>query len=46
MRKIKSLGFDGKLCIHSRQIDMLKEVFNVPEVKEHSVDLGSSAFDL
>ncbi|WP_150466388.1 HpcH/HpaI aldolase/citrate lyase family protein [Francisella sp. SYW-9] len=46
VRKIKSLGFDGKLCIHSRQVDMLQEIFNVPEVKGHSIDLGSSDFDL
>ncbi|QIW09751.1 CoA ester lyase [Francisella sp. LA112445] len=46
VRKIKSLGFDGKLCIHSRQADMLKEVFNAPDVKGPSIDLGSSDFDL
>ncbi|MED7789598.1 CoA ester lyase [Francisella sp. 19X1-34] len=46
VRKIRSLGFDGKLCIHSRQVDMLQGIFNIPEVEEHLIDLGSSEFDL
>lgn len=46
VRKIKSLGFDGKLCIHSRQVDILQEIFNISEAKCHSVELGSSDFNL
>lgn len=46
MRKVKSLGFDGKLCIHPRQVGVVQEVFKTSEKKESAIDFGSSDFEL